>query len=219
MKSFAWLISGLVAGVIGACVWAAIVYYSGFEIGWIAWGMGVLVGVAVAAGAKGDLGASTGIGAACIAAASVLGGKYAVTQLMVNDYWNGEGAADIGEMSMVDEEYLVSEIADQLIEQREAAGETVEWPDYDEDDEDLTLRETYPQEIWDDAQARWDNADDNYRAQHREYVEAKVETMMAELKSIVVEQGFLQSFTLWDLLWLGLAVASAWRIGTGTGGD
>ena len=97
--------------------------------------------------------------------------------------------------------------------------ETVEWPDYDEDDEDLTLRETYPQEIWDDAQARWDNADDNYRAQHREYVEAKVETMMAELKSIVVEQGFLQSFTLWDLLWLGLAVASAWRIGTGTGGD
>lgn len=217
MKSSAWLISGLVAGVVGAAVWAGIVYFTGYEIGFIAWGMGVLVGFAVAAGAQGKGSAGTGIGAACIAAASVLGGKYAVTHLMVSDYFTGEGAEEFAEMAVVDEEFLVSEIADQLIEQREEAGETIEWPEYDEYDPDVTLTETYPAEIWADAQARWDNADDAYREQHRAFTQAKVDTMMQDLKSIVVEQGFLDSFTLWDLLWLGLAVASAWRIGSGGG--
>jgi hypothetical protein len=35
---------GAVAGLIGAAIWAAIGYFSGLEIGWIAWGIGMLVG-------------------------------------------------------------------------------------------------------------------------------------------------------------------------------
>lgn len=219
MKSFSWIIAGLVAGAVGAAVWAAVVYYSGWEIGWIAWGMGVLVGIAVAAGARGEVGASTGVGAGCIAAASVLGGKLVVTQLVVNDYMESADASEIEEMLAVTDERLVAVLANQLVDEREAAGELVSWPEYDEEDPDVPLAETYPAEIWADAQARWDNADESYRAQHRAYVEALTDQARDAVRGYIVERGFLESFTAWDLLWLGLAVLSAWRIGSGGGGE
>ena len=41
---------GLIGGAIGAAVWAGVVAVTQYEIGWIAWGVGGLVGYAVAAG-------------------------------------------------------------------------------------------------------------------------------------------------------------------------
>lgn len=219
MKSFAWILSGLVAGAVGAAVWAAIVYYTGWEIGWIAWGMGVLVGVTVAAGAKEETGLATGVGAACIAAASVLGGKYAVVQMVFDDVWEQTAGGQVAEATRVDDNMLIAALASQLIQQQEDAGETVVRPVYDEDDPDLTLEQTFPPEVWEDAKTRWESADDSYKTEHRAFVESRVADFVANKKSEMVQQGFLEVLSLWDLLWLGLAVFSAWRIGSGGGGD
>lgn len=42
------LAAGLVAAIVGGLVWAGIVLFTNYEIGWVAWGIGVLVGLAMA---------------------------------------------------------------------------------------------------------------------------------------------------------------------------
>lgn len=42
------LAAGLVAAIVGGLVWAGIVLFANYEIGWVAWGIGVLVGLAMA---------------------------------------------------------------------------------------------------------------------------------------------------------------------------
>jgi hypothetical protein len=34
------VVAGLIGGVVGGAIWAAIAYFANAEIGWIAWGMG-----------------------------------------------------------------------------------------------------------------------------------------------------------------------------------
>ncbi len=47
MKDIAYALAG---GLVGAAAWAGVVHLTEHEIGWIAWGVGTLVGVAVALG-------------------------------------------------------------------------------------------------------------------------------------------------------------------------
>ena len=42
------LAAGLIAAIIGGLIWAAIVLYAHLEIGWAAWGVGLLAGGAMA---------------------------------------------------------------------------------------------------------------------------------------------------------------------------
>lgn len=44
---FMGLIGGVLAMLVGAIAWGAITYFSGYQIGWIAIGVGFLVGVAI----------------------------------------------------------------------------------------------------------------------------------------------------------------------------
>ena len=44
---FMGLIGGVLAMLVGAIAWGAITYFSGYQIGWIAIGIGFLVGVAI----------------------------------------------------------------------------------------------------------------------------------------------------------------------------
>ena len=39
------IIGGALGGLIGAVIWAGISYFTGYEIGWIAWGVGGMVGL------------------------------------------------------------------------------------------------------------------------------------------------------------------------------
>lgn len=77
--------SGLVGGAIGAAVWGGICYATDSEIGWIAWGLGALVGfcVRVASSDHHD-GFLPGIIAAGISVGSICAGKYMAAALMVS---------------------------------------------------------------------------------------------------------------------------------------
>jgi len=46
--------AGAFAAIIGASIWAAITVATGFQIGWIAVGVGILVGFAVRIAGKGE---------------------------------------------------------------------------------------------------------------------------------------------------------------------
>ena len=53
MKTTA-LLGGALGALVGACIWAAVSWATHLEIGWVAWGIGCLVGAgAVAMGGRG----------------------------------------------------------------------------------------------------------------------------------------------------------------------
>src|SRR6185503_20496968 len=63
--------AGILVGIPAAVVWALIAYLTGYEIGWVAWGVGALVGYAVAKSAH-EPSASLGPTAAALAVGSLL---------------------------------------------------------------------------------------------------------------------------------------------------
>lgn len=76
-------ILGAVGGaIVGAIVWAVIAVSTGYEIGWIAWGVGGAVGYG--AYALEGRGKTSGIVCALLAAVAILSGKYMVIHHFVN---------------------------------------------------------------------------------------------------------------------------------------
>ena len=72
MKPLA-IVGALVAGIVGAIVWAVIAWQTNFEIGYLAWGIGALIGfIAVRLGARGM---ATAVACAAIALLSIFAGK------------------------------------------------------------------------------------------------------------------------------------------------
>lgn len=67
------IVAGLVAAVIGAAVWAVITVATEFQIGWMAVGVGFLVGVAVRFFGKGSTTVFGVVGAACALFGCILG--------------------------------------------------------------------------------------------------------------------------------------------------
>lgn len=68
------VMGGIAAAAVGALVWAAVTYYTGYQIGWMAVGIGFVVGLAIRHFGKGvDL--SFGIAGAVLALAGCLAGN------------------------------------------------------------------------------------------------------------------------------------------------
>jgi hypothetical protein len=80
------VIAGAVAALIGAAIWAAITVATGYQIGWMAVGVGFLVGIAVRQFGRGTTPVYGTVGAALALAGCVLGNVFA----MVGYYANQE---------------------------------------------------------------------------------------------------------------------------------
>jgi len=67
------IVGAIVAGIIGALIWGAISFFTGYEIGYVAWGIGFLVGMGVVVTGGGS--PMAGIMSAVVALVAILGGK------------------------------------------------------------------------------------------------------------------------------------------------
>ena len=77
------IVAAVIAAVAGAFLWKAIALGLNYEIGYVAWGIGGLIGAASAiAGSRGN---QAGIMCGVLAAAAILGGKYLVTDAFFSD--------------------------------------------------------------------------------------------------------------------------------------
>ena len=88
------LLAGLVAAVVGGVVWGLVVKYSEYEIGVVAWGIGLVVGVAVAAVARARGPALQAVAVAC-ALVGILLGKYLSYALVLQEQADAQGV-DLG---------------------------------------------------------------------------------------------------------------------------
>jgi hypothetical protein len=213
MKYWKWIIAGLIGSGIGAAIWVGVAYGTGYEVGWIAWGIGILAGVGVRMAAGGEEGPAQGIAAAAVAVVAILAAKYIVVSLHVND-----AMAEMSTEVTVTPEMMIAAAAQEIIEEREEAGETVEWPPEPED-EDAPLQSIYPPDVWAEAEERWNAlSPEEKQARTQEHKKEMTELLTAfksQLGDGLREGAFKESFTAMDALWFILAAVSAYKIGSG----
>jgi len=149
------ILGGLVAGVIGGAVWAGISYGTGYEIGWIAWGIGALVGAGVLMGSSRAGGPANGVLAVIISVLAILGGKYAVVELFLNNLvGDAESLGDEEAARLKNDEYVISHIADKVADEFVAQGRDLQWPP-GVDPREMDSEADYPPEVWAEAASRW----------------------------------------------------------------
>ncbi len=270
MKALGAILGGAIAGAIGAVIWAVVTHYSGYEIGWIAWGIGGLVGIGVRLGTAGSGGIGHGGTAAIIALTAVLGGKWAAVRIEVSAFLADDDAtvsalADIvvaereeagtpvrmpsiesveslramyprdvwGEAvrrwesmdpqqqdamravpALANPHIWLVTLSDAVVEEFESDGRDVDWPPGM--DVDSAWREAhYPADVWAEAQTRWDAMSETDRETYKVAVTQHLAEGMVFNEQEMLNWGFMQSFTLFDILWVGLAVVTAFKLGAG----
>lgn len=192
-------IGSVIGGGIGAAIWTLVSYFTHLESGWIAWGVGLLAGVGMAC--MGGRGMGAGLLASVVAIGAIVGGKYATVHLEVNDYVDS-----IGEFTEADaKSYMAGELMDEYIRH----GRTVE---YDDDG-------NYPAEVWDDANAQWAAMSQTERHQYTLDTRAKVSREIQDSKGTLEIVGMITSLGLFDVLWVLLAVSTAYKVGSKAGKD
>lgn len=211
------VVGGLIGGVLGAVLWAGVVVFTGYEVGWIAWAVGGLVGFGVAKGNEDGRRSSTAAGALAIAitAVAIVGGKYAgIVALMPSD----DEIEDMVLSNFEREEYLVSYVADDVAAEWTSNGRELAWPAAS-DPSQASAEADYPPDVWAEAEARWGARSEEDRLAYREAREAEtlenLRTSMPEIRTALAGGGLLGSFTPMDVIFFGLAMVTAFGVGSG----
>ena len=120
--------------------------------------------------------------------------------------------SDISHLWLLDREYVISFVADEVLAEYQELGVELEWPPGADREASLS-RDDYPLEVWEEAVVRW------------QALSPEEQRDIENNQAIVVTPAVLwlgaafYTLSIWDLLWLGLAGMSAWRIGSGRDED
>lgn len=204
------------AGFLGALLWAAIAYYMEYELGLLAWGIGAAVGAAMMAGAGQLADTKTGAVALVIALVSIVGGKFFAVEMTMGDLESQYSEDE--ERVMNDDVYATTYIADAIVEEYNEQGKALNYPagaDYDWPDGP----EDYPGDVWAEATAEWESMSEQERADFRTQLIAFNKESREELVGEMKAEGFLSSFSFFDILWFVLGGASAFKLGAGLAGQ
>lgn len=202
---------GVLAGAVSAGVWALVTFYMNAEIGFVAWGIGLLVGFVVGATSRGES-VPRGVAAVVISVVAIVGGKFGAEELYIRDQLSANAW-------VVDRAYMVSEVADGMLETEADA-----WPMLSPAQlaNAASLRDTYHPDTWAEAERRYDAMDPTAREALRASSEAELATLNRELEASLREQSWSYMTSgpelAWTALWMGLAGFSAFRLG-GAGED
>lgn len=211
MNTIGGIIGGLIGGLVGALIWAGVSYWTGYEIGWIAWGIGGLVGLGCVKGAKGG-GVPVAVIAVAITILSLVGGKYAAIEfVLAGEVGNKDEFIQTAIDELDDEELVISYLADEIVELRSSRGETVEWPE-GVNPVEATEQADYPPDIWVEAEAEWQQMTAEDRATYRDGLSEQIRVNVNAWYEEVSMIGFMDSFGLMDLIFFGLAVVTAFQI-------
>lgn len=212
------LFGAAAGGFIGATIWAVLSYLVHIEIGWIAWGVGVLAGFGAASAAGGRTGVGTGLIASVVSLVSILAGKAAAVHLAVGDYIHQERMS----AGNITDEDLQACIADEIVREYDNRGVALEWPDEEEQwsdesasEEDVHVSESYPPEVWREMLQRWHGLSAGERDEMRASMHAETLVALDHARVPLEAIGFVASFGVVDGVFMFLAIGTAYRLGAG----
>lgn len=189
------VLAGGAAALVGGAIWAAIVAFANVEVGYVAWGIGLLVGIAMAATTP-TRGKSIAALAAMLAAVGLVAGKTMIVKYATQPALVEEIAAD--------EEWLAEAAAYHL---HAAEALPVDLQErYDALAEDDTLSDA----LWAEMLNAGATHAASVQADERERIASDYADYL--LSGIDFMTLFSLQMSLWDLLWFGLAITTAWKI-------
>jgi hypothetical protein len=187
------VVAGLLAAVVGGAAWALIVLLTGYEVGYVAWGVGLLVGFAMAR-TTGIRSKRLGMVAATLAVLGLLVGKYLIIEVSL-----GSGLAS----EVQKDPQLMMQAALYRLESTSALPEHVQ-----SGLDALAEEDTLPDGLWAQmmtaAALHLDSLDDA----GREALAADFSSAVAGGLTAADKWG--SAFSGFDLLWFFLAVSTAW---------
>jgi len=202
------LIAAAIGGAVGAAAWCAVSVTTGYEIGILAWGVGLLAGLgAMIATPRDERSVLTGAAAAIVGLAAIVGGKWAAASI------HAEATAAELAATEVDDQWLIIDLADDIVLEREAAGMTIDWPTAAQI-ETATEEYEYPADIWSEAVERLEALPDVERQQLRRAAQDTLAEMSASAGHYFRAEYFRRSFGLLDFVFVGLAMFTAFRLGS-----
>lgn len=197
-RVFVALLVGTGAALAGGAAWAGLVAFANLEAGIVAWGIGVVVGLAMAAVTP-SRGQAMAVLAALLAGVGLVAGKamivgFATEPALADEIEaDGEWLAEAAVFDLQSSDALPTEIQERL--------------------EALASDDTIPDALWVDmlsagaqhAEAAGSDGRAQLAAQYASFLLASTDFM-----TLLSAQ-----MSLWDLLWFGLAISTAWRIMSG----
>ena len=189
------LIAGALAALVGAGIWTAVTALTDIEFGWIAWGIGGLVGV-VMAKLTPARSLKLGVYAAVLAALGLAIGKVGTVRMTVPEIGS--------EMVLEDGEMLAYAFAaDMRTGERYSPEVSIQLAALSSTDSVPTALQM---KMLDEAQRRMADASEAERE--------RVARNFAQgiLADIDLAEQFRASLSLFDLLWFGLAIATAFKL-------
>jgi short subunit fatty acids transporter len=194
------VLTGAVAALLGGALWAIIVAATKYEVGWVAWGVGGLVGFAMArATARRD--ATIAAMAAALSVGGLIAGKFLIIQF---------ATAPAVAKEIRDNPVLMTQAILHDLGTRRA------FPDHVQSRLDgMTPEDTLSDALWDDLNA----AATDYATAMDDAEGKRVSLQYANLvqDQIPLSEQLKSQFSLWDLLWFVLALTTAWRMMSGRG--
>ena len=121
------------------------------------------------------------------------------------------------ELFEVTNEDMISTVAMEIAEERENAGQKVNWPE--DLAEEAPVSASYPPDIWAEASKNWNAVPQNEKQEKIEEQKKQFAEFAATLGDALEGSAFRDSFAAWDLLWLGLASITAFKLGSGLESD
>ena len=188
-------LAGASAGLGGGIIWAVIVAASNYEIGWIAWGIGAAIGWAMGRVTQQRSIELAGV-AAALALMSLLLGKVLIQQFVTGP--------EIESNLMDPEDRNMRASAWRL-------DETKGWPASIQSRLDaMGESDTLSDALWDEMRAAADSHSKGLSEDSRNALVSEYRAAM--LASFGPWQQLRASFSLWDILWFGLAISTAWKM-------
>lgn len=188
-----------VGGLIGGGIWFGVAYATQYEIGWLAWAVGGLTGLGMYAGMRQGSFVG-GVVAAGIAVAAIVGAKYFIVAMIL--------ASLFGTLDEDPRETWANHLAAQAVEQANSIPEPAESASDAE---------------WEAYEAKQEAAHEAELVKAREAVaklsdgevREKVRVQQNELKADMQKTFFRLAFDWHDLIFFGLAVVTAFKLGAG----
>jgi hypothetical protein len=155
--------------------------------------------------------AISGVIAVIITCAAIVGGKYLSVEFAVDQFLTDESVAP----DFTNSELMISYVADDLIAEREQAGEKITWPAGV--DPELAEKEAdYPPMIWRDARSRWTSLTPEQQGEVSRAMEANYRTSLAAIRGQIISEGFAESFSGFDIVFFLLGIVTAYKVAAGT---
>lgn len=232
------IIGAVVAGTIGASIWAAISYFTQYEVGYVASIVGGMCGFGALLGTDGEGNAWSGTIAVAAAIAAIFIGK----MVTLNIYMNSDEFKQMRDAIVTELDTYEYTLEDVQAEEVQAAwafdrvelmineNRVIDWPDEDFVDEDLDWASypiDYPKDVVREVESRWNDLseDEQLAAREAELADLRSDIDLAKseltrgMNNSDMANTIYEHLDLFDGLWAVLALMAAWGVGAGMVGN